>query len=169
MSLVTTGLLTLPQLLARTIRIIIQMQYGGIHIARTYTILEILDYLIYHFLIIAQNTDRKDGGHLRQIPVEPIMVGCIIVTDKKIVCHSIECAFYPLNESLKLFRLTPLIISSQNFGGIGELISLNSYQQFVRVYQTTVLTINALTILCPSIQNGFGGVTIFFLIGKFPA
>ena len=140
MPLVTTGLLTLPQLLARTVRVVIQVQHRRIHIARTDTVLEILDNLIYHFLIITQNTNRKDGSHLRQVPIEPIVVGCIVVTDKKIIRHSVECILHPLDKSLKLFRIPPIIISSQNLGSIGKLICLNSNQQFVRVYQTAVFT-----------------------------
>ena len=168
MPLVTAGLLTLPQLLARTVRVVIQVQHRRIHIARTDTVLEILDNLIYHFLIITQNTNRKDGSHLRQVPIEPIVVGCIVVTDKKIIRHSVECILHPLDKSLKLFRIPPIIISSQNLGSIGKLICLNSNQQFVRVYQTAVFTVNTLTILSPSIQNGFSGVTILRLIGKLP-
>ena len=167
MTLVTTALLILCQFFARTQRVIQQVANNQVFDTTvTCSIIEIVYYIVHHLAILGQYTDCHIRTHIEQVPVTPVVEGadfttCMVVEEVLILaCEHIE---HPFLIDI-LVSLRPAAISSHDFCGTGEGISLGSSSK----YLVGIIGSDFLTLSSPSLKDFHRLFGISLIVGQLP-
>ena len=130
----------------------------------SHSIIEIIDYIVHHVIILCQNANGQVRRQADKIPVGPIVVAALSC----VIFQEIEILFgkyiqHPLFE-VRLILIRPVSVSLHNLGCIGKSIALRTGRQ----YLIGVIGSNALAFVRPVVHHLNGSIGIIRVSGQFP-